>query len=335
MSFKCNKCGTDYEQKVNFCRNCGSPDFSEINNSADMQETVSLDYQVAQELKAKIDQMNVQPSAPDQSPVQQQPAYPGAQIPQQQIPQQQVPQQQFQQQTPQPQKRRGLAWWHILLIVLGGVTIISATVVPYAIKQYRFAKAEEENMKIIEEFGEAVDDFTFDSDTSDDTITEATTDSSDNYVEFEDTFGEVKDGYYVNEWAGFQFEITDKWPESELNDYEATSAECVFYSNPTSTRSMEITSHKFAYLYTEDEFLDITTESFEEEADDYDLSIKKSEYRDMTIAGETYRVAQITVENMMEYYICIREIDDYVIRIGIVAYDEDDITEVLDSFEAI
>ncbi len=220
----------------------------------------------------------------------------------------------------QPQApKKGIRGWQILLIIVG--TLVGALFVLGMMGVM---------VKTIVKQSEALDG-------------ESSYENSRQEQTIKYTKGNIVDGYYVNEWANIKFEITEQWPEGDdaaYSLYAGPTTECGFISEGNLQGKQfaicfEDLSRQF-FNISEEDYLNLFEEKIKKIYSDASISCEIGEYFDTTIAGKTYKVAKINLENGLFYqYLCVYKIDDYIMYIAVTSADESEIKSVLSSIKTV
>lgn len=281
MSRKCLSCGNEVSEQAVFCPKCGKK--ITVENVAVNQQGYNTQQTYGeQQVYGNQPTSNINPAYLN-------PAMHGGMMPQMKRP-----------------VKKGMQWWHILLIVLGvlfGVVLVGSVLITVV-----------------------------------GIISESVESDKAPYSE-----GEIVNGWYVNEWADIQFEITEEWPaadESVYKGYENEVTDCGFVSQNI------ISGSQLALLYeevngqiinvTEEKYLMICKENISKELDELGLNYEIGEAFEIKIAGETYKALKIDYASGMLYqYICVRKIDEYMVSIIVSSMDETEIQSVLSDIRAM
>lgn len=340
---KCMKCGSEVNEQDRFCMNCGSAEFEAQQEqttvlSQEFQQSIYVNQESVASEQTTVLQENIQPEAkvaPQQQvyqpyfaqPIQQsvQQPQPYATQPTQQNPYQNMSsaygqpntnfQQSFQPQI-QPVKKNPLKK---VLIGVGCFLLVGL---------------------ILGILGAVVgdDDTSGDYNSGNDyEVTDGvnTDDISNNKVAY--TKGSVVDGYYINEWAGFKFKITEEWPdttEAAKGNYENAVTEVGFASVDSFAGKQFVVMFFDAtgsYVkYTEEKFLNEIVESTKAEVE---IEINVGEYYDRVIAGETYKCVDFMSENGATLTYCTRIYDNRIITILASSAIKTNIETLFDTIE--
>jgi len=342
---KCVKCGNEVNEQDRFCMNCGSAEFETQQEqttvlSQEFQQSVYNNQESVASEQTTVLQENFQP---DTQPVPQQQAYqpyiaqqmqqpiqqpqPFATQPNQQNLYQNMTnpygqsnpnfQQSFQPQI-QPVKKNplkkvliGVGCFLLICVVL---SVLAAVI--------------------------GSDDTSGDYDSGNDYGVSDSIDSDDSNKKIAYTKGLVVDGYYVNEWAGFKFKITEEWPdttEAAKGDFEDDMSEAGFISMDSLTGKqlmiLFVDLSKTYVQYTPEKFLREVTDAAKNEVPDVEMNI--SEFYDFEIACETYRCVDFTMENGYTLTYSARIYDDRIITIWSSTSSKAGVVGVFNSIEEI
>lgn len=341
---KCVKCGNEVNEQDRFCMNCGSAEFETQQEqttvlSQEFQQSVYNNQESVASEQTTVLQENFQP---DTQPVPQQQAYqPYIAQQMQQSTQQQFAtqpnqqnlyqnmtnpygqsnpnfQQSFQPQI-QPVKKNPLKKVLIgvgCFLLVGFILGILGAVIGS---------------------GDTSDDYNSGKDYE---VTDGVNsdDISNNKIAY--TKGSVVDDYYINEWAGFKFKITEEWPDTTAtarSTYEDETTDAGFISADTLTGKQFVIDFvdlsKTYVEYTEEKFLKEIVSTSESELAGIEYTL--SEFYDYEIAGETYECVDFTMENGFNLTYCVRLYDDRIITIFSSSYSKEKVQEAFDSIEAL
>lgn len=153
------------------------------------------------------------------------------------------------------------------------------------------------------------------------------------------TKGEVRNGEYINEWAGFKFRIPSNYPEAHSSIYQSynatlSSGECGYIStNGTSGNILGISYEDNPENKTAEEILNTTIKISTEELK-YTNPIEFGKFKSIYIGGEEYTSSTMYYTNTETYGMtAVRIFDNKVITIVITGSDLNECMNVLNSFE--
>lgn len=342
---KCVKCGNEVNEQDRFCMNCGSAEFETQQEqttvlSQEFQQSVYNNQESVASEQTTVLQENFQP---DTQPVPQQQAY------QPYIAQQmQQPIQQPQPFTTQPNQQN----------------LYQNMTNPYSQSNPNFQQSFQPQIQPVKKnplkkvligvgcfvlvgfilgiLGAVVsdDDTTGDYDSGNDyEVTDGVNsgDISNNKISY--TKGSVVDGYYINEWAGFKFKITEEWPnttEAAKGDYENEVAEVGFASVDSFAGKqfvvMFLDTTGSYVKYTEERYLNELVENVKTEVD---IEINAGEYYDKVIADETYKCVDFVAENGVALTYCVRVYDGRIITVLASSPIKTNIDTLFETFEVL
>lgn len=350
----CINCNNSIDDNAKFCNVCGANQNVVNNDGFDMDKTVG----VYNEAPAQQVAPPVQPQPEFIPPVQTQPyaapqqtntdfdpdatvgAYGNAPVLEQQpIPEynqqyypgqpQAYPQnyQQYQQPPMTPQnKKDGMPWWVILIIVVLGLGILGVGgwfVYDNYIADNDSSRSDKEDDKDKDDDKDKEEETQPEEDEDEDDIT---VNVSTEAPKLSYTKGAVNDGVYENNWANIEYD-TDGWEQgstSEYGTFESDMLDCGLYLKDDAKGVFVITFEKLPSVskdMTDEEYLDIIVTGATAAYTDYEVSDVKSE----TLAGEKCVAQTISLsDGSVVQKICIRKLDDYMIMYMSTAYSEAD-----------
>lgn len=154
------------------------------------------------------------------------------------------------------------------------------------------------------------------------------------------TKGYIEGDYYVNEWANFKFALSDKFPDtpSLYSTVENETTECGFAAQNQEEGTYLIISYEDVSsalgFMTEEKYLDLVKKGLGDALSAYEYSI--GAYQEKEIAGETFLVMDINVENgAFHEYVCTRIIGKYAMGIILMTVDPADTELAFDSMQPI
>ncbi len=215
-------------------------------------------------------------------------------------------------------KKKGIQWWQILLIVLLILIVAGCIIAGIALN------SDDGDVTDNNDFN---DSYTIDSDSQ--YVTEATEEATQAGVPY--TKGAVTDGVYVNEWANIKMAIPEGFNDADSATYAAAEnaiTDCGAYFMAKDTMSLiYICYEKLPTFpaYTEEEYLDIALEVFEE-MDEIILKEASETYSTTVIAGENYTTAKLVFDNGYGDFVqnvYVRKLDNYMVFICAISQAED------------
>ena len=313
----CKRCNSFADDSINFCASCGSNEFytqnnqdtTVLNNNFDNQyvqpnSNINNSYNPNTNWNSSVNNMNSNSynsniqwnSSVSQQNQNIQPSF--------------QPQVNIQ----APAKKKGLRWWHILLIVLGVLFFIG---VVFAIADSSSSDYDDSNY--------VNSHYDFDYSTE---------------PEIEYSKGTVIGNIYTNLWADLKITLPNEYAQKILTDtsnYENEKTDCGLASiNELKNKQLVIQFEDLSnYIqdYTVNEYLDILKESAKDSIGITIAEIEYSEYFNYKIAGEDYLSLRITnVDTGLTQYICCRMIDKHVITIVVLENSDQEAKDILNSF---
>lgn len=153
------------------------------------------------------------------------------------------------------------------------------------------------------------------------------------------TKGEVKDGYYVNEWADIKFEITDDFPEGSKNAYaifENNGMECGYVCYDTMTGKILVIGFGDAGKFSSEEMalenaMQGGLSALEEEGFDYEFS---DTYK-MDFGGNEFLCTEMEIDGV-KFVVGVKKIDGKMVFFEVFAQEDtvEDFFESVEPFDA-
>lgn len=166
--------------------------------------------------------------------------------------------------TPVPVKKRGIRWWHILLIVVAAVFV---ALIIFGLVRIASSPADQPS-------GGAY-----------------------SYTpDIPYTKGTITGNTYVNEWANLQFTFPEEFVQQDPSAFEYGESEYGFYLLSPGSHMIAVAFEDLSNLpsITEDFYIDQLSALMQKQAESNTYTVTSSEeHQDVTIAGETYRSARL------------------------------------------